>query len=81
MCARVDAAGNIDIDPRNGAPYLASADNRNGTAADTNRDVLVSKSTDGRATWSPVQQITTSEDNRFFPWLSVAPNGISGERR
>ena len=76
MCARVNAAGNIDIDPRNGTLYLAFADNRNGTATDTNTDVLVSKSTDGGATWSPVQQVTTSEDDQFFPWLSVAPNGI-----
>ncbi|MGH2817347.1 MAG: sialidase family protein [Actinomycetota bacterium] len=76
MCARVNAAGNIDIDPRNGTLYLAFADNRNGTATDTDTDVLISKSTDGGATWSPVQQITTTEDDQFFPWLSVAPNGI-----
>jgi hypothetical protein len=76
MCARVNAAGNIDIDPRNGALYIAFADNRNGTAEDTNTDVLVSKSTDGGATWSPIQQVTTSEDDQFYPWLSVAPNGI-----
>ena len=76
MCARVNAAGNIDIDPRNGTLYLAFADNRNGSAEDTNTDVLVSKSTDGGATWSPAQQVTTSGDDQFFPWLSVAPNGI-----
>ena len=40
MCARVDAAGNIDIDQRTGRLYITFADNRNGTAADTNNDVF-----------------------------------------
>jgi hypothetical protein len=76
MCARVNAAGNIDVDPRTGQLYIAFADNRNGTATDTNTDVLVTTSTDGGQTWSRPRNITRhSVDDQWFPWLSVAPNG------
>jgi hypothetical protein len=75
MCARVNAAGNIDVDPTNGALYLSWADNRNGTAADTNTDVFVASSTDGGETWSEPSQVTDSVDDQFFPWLSVTPDG------
>jgi hypothetical protein len=75
MCARVNAAGNIDVDARTGALYLTWADNRNGTASDTNTDVFVTRSTDGGRTWGPARQITTNRDDQFFPWLSVAPTG------
>jgi hypothetical protein len=71
MCARVDAAGtSTSIHGTAPVPRLRRQPERNGRGHNT--DVLVSKSTDGRATWSPVQQINTSEDDQFFPWLSVA---------
>ncbi len=77
MCARVNANGNLDLDPRSGSLYLTWADNRNGTATDTNTDVFVSKSTDGGGTWSPPLNVTGhSVDDQFFPWLSVNPNGV-----
>ncbi|HET9144355.1 sialidase family protein [Actinophytocola sp.] len=77
MCARTNAAGNIDIDPRTGRLYLAFSDNRNGTAADTNTDVFVSSSGDGGRTWSSPLNITReSVDDQWFPWLSVAPDGV-----
>ena len=76
MCARVNANGNIDVDARTGALYLAWADNRNGTATDTNVDVFVTRSSNGGQTWSPARQVSTNRDDQFFPWLSVSPAGI-----
>lgn len=77
MSARVDAAGNIDIDQRTGQLYLTFADNRNGTAADTNTDVFVTTSTNGGRSWSrPVNLTQESVDDQFFPWLSVTPDGV-----
>jgi hypothetical protein len=77
MCARVNAAGNIDVDPRNGNLYLTWADNRQGTAENTNVDVFVKKSVDGGRTWSmmPSKFTARSNDDQWFPWLSVSPNG------
>jgi len=75
MCARVNAAGNIDIDAETGALHITWADNRNGTATDTNTDVFVTRSTDSGQTWSPARQVTTNRDDQFFPWLSVSPTG------
>jgi hypothetical protein len=76
MCARTNAAGNIDVNPNNGNLYLTFADNRNGTAGNTNTDVLVVRSTDGGQTWSTPLNITeSSRDDQWFPWLSVAPTG------
>jgi hypothetical protein len=77
MCARTNAAGNIDIDRRTGRLYLTFADNRNGTAADTNTDVFVVSSTDGGRTWSrPLNLTGESIDDQWFPWLSVSPDGV-----
>jgi hypothetical protein len=76
MCARTNAAGNIDVDPTTGDLYLAWADNRNGTAADTNTDVFVVSSSDGGETWTEEDQVSTSIDDQWFPWLSVNPNGL-----
>ncbi|MBA3430795.1 MAG: exo-alpha-sialidase, partial [Actinobacteria bacterium] len=77
MCARVNGAGNIDVDPRNGDLYLTWSDNRNGTAEDTNTDVFVKKSVDGGRSWQMMARKFTikSNDDQWFPWLSVAPNG------
>jgi hypothetical protein len=74
MCARVNANGNIDIDPVSGALYLSWADNRNGTAQDTNTDVFVVRSTNDGDTWGKASQVTESVDDQFFPWLSVSPS-------
>ncbi len=77
MSARVDAAGNIDIDQRTGQLYLTFSDNRNGTATDTNTDVFVTSSTNGGRTWSrPVNLTADSVDDQFYPWLSVTPDGV-----
>src|SRR5439155_2189345 len=77
MCARIDAAGNIDIDQRTGRLYVSFADNRNGTAADTNNDVFVTSSGNGGRSWSqPVNVTAGSVDDQIFPWLSVSPDGV-----
>jgi hypothetical protein len=77
MCARIDAAGNLDIDQRTGRLYLSFADNRNGTAADTNNDVfVVSSSSGGRGWGQPVNVTAGSVDDQVFPWLSVSPDGV-----
>jgi hypothetical protein len=76
MCARVNAAGNIDIDPDTGQLYITFADNRNGTAEDTNTDVLVTTSANRGRDWTePLNVTEESIDDQWFPWLSVAPDG------
>jgi hypothetical protein len=76
MCARTNAAGNIDIDRRTGRLYITFADNRNGTAADTNTDVFVTTSGNRGRTWSRPRNLTRgSVDDQWYPWLSVAPDG------
>jgi hypothetical protein len=77
MCGRINAAGNLDIDQRTGRLYVSFADNRNGTAADTNNDVFVTSSGDGGRTWSqPVNLTADSIDDQIYPWLSVTPDGV-----
>jgi hypothetical protein len=77
MCARIDAAGNLDIDQNTGQLYISFADNRNGTATDTNNDVFVTSSNNGGRTWSrPVNLTADSVDDQIFPWLSVTPDGV-----
>ena len=76
MCARTNAAGNIDIDPNTGRLYVTFADNRNGTATDTNTDVFVTASNDNGRNWSEPRNVTAdSVDDQWFPWLAVAPDG------
>jgi hypothetical protein len=54
-CFRSNAGGNVVVDKRGGDFaddfYLVMSDNRNGTAASTNSDVFLFKSTDGGTTW------------------------------
>jgi hypothetical protein len=54
-CFRVNARGNLVVDPRGGAfaddLYVVISDNRNGTRLSTNTDVFFFKSTDGGLTW------------------------------
>lgn len=76
MCARVNAAGNLELDPTNGDLYYVWSDNRNGSATDTNTDVFLYRSTDGGTTWSAVAQLTHDETDQFFPWMSINENGV-----
>ena len=79
MCARTNAAGNVDIDPSTGDLYLVWADNRNGTATNTNTDVLVKRSTDGGRSWSVPTNITKGAlDDQWFPWLDINDDGVVG---
>jgi hypothetical protein len=54
-CFRSNAGGNVVADKRGGDFaddfYLVMSDNRNGTAASSNADVFLFKSTDGGTTW------------------------------
>lgn len=77
-CAfRYSVKGNTATDPSDATGktvYVVWADNRNGTAAATNTDVFLGKSTDGGATWTTIPVDVTSND-QFYPWVAVALDG------
>ena len=77
---RVNSAGNMTVDLTSGpvssstSLYIAFSDNRNGTAASTNTDIIVVKSTDGGTSWNaPV--VLTSANDQFYPWATVGSDG------
>jgi hypothetical protein len=77
---RVNSAGNMTVDPTSGSGvsstslYIAFSDNRNGTMASTNTDIIVVKSTDGGSSWgAPV--VLTSPNDQFYPWATVGSDG------
>jgi hypothetical protein len=62
---------NAAVDPRTGTVYVAWADAGSGAGR-----VVVTKSTNGGATWStPTAVSTAKEGYAFFPGIDVAPNG------
>ncbi|HWR17896.1 MAG TPA: sialidase family protein [Terriglobales bacterium] len=61
-------------DPTGNTVYVVWADNRNGSAAATNTDVFLGRSTDGGATWSVVT-VDNAGNDQFYPWVAVAPTG------
>ncbi len=74
---RVSAKANTAADPSDpsgNTVYVVWADNRNGTAAATNTDVFLARSTDGGVTWT-VHTIDGSANDQFYPWVAVAPGG------
>jgi hypothetical protein len=74
---RYSVKGNTATDPSDASGntvYVVWADNRNGTAAHTNTDVFLGRSTDGGDTWS-VYTVDSSTNDQFYPWVAVAPNG------
>lgn len=80
---RTWALGNIAADPTNAAHLaVAWSDMRNSTlpapkdpyAASTNSDIIVSQSTDGGATWSAPQALTSPGD-QFMPWSAYDGSG------
>jgi hypothetical protein len=72
---RVNSAGNLAVDGVTGELAIVWSDNRRGTAASTNTDVLVVRSSDGGATWSPAAAVTTAPNDQFYPWAAFAPDG------
>jgi len=71
---RVAAPGNIAVDPN--APevlYAVWADNRNGTAAATDADIILARSGDGGVSWD--EHVLQSVNDQFYPWVAVAPSG------
>jgi hypothetical protein len=77
MCARIGSSlGNPDVNRHTGQLYVTWFDNRNGSNTDTNTDVFISTSKDGGATWSePVNITEKSDDDQWWPWVSVTPDG------
>jgi len=71
---RVNSAGNLCVDPARGTLFVVWSDNRNGTAADTNTDILIASSHDRGVTWSSPQQLALPGD-QFYPWGAVGPDG------
>ncbi len=72
---RVNSAGNLAVDPISGDLVVVWSDNRNGTAASTNTDIFLVRSTDGSATWSPPITVSSAPNDQFYPWAAFAPDG------
>jgi hypothetical protein len=72
---RVNSAGNLALDPSSGDLVVVWSDNRNGTAANTNTDVFIVRSSDGGSSWSAPLAVTTRAGDQFYPWAAFAPNG------
>nr|MDP9491703.1 heme exporter protein CcmD [Actinomycetota bacterium] len=95
-CFRVNSGGAVVVDKRNGAFaddfYLVLSDNRNGTQASSNTDVLFFRSTDGGATWigptrvnddrsvAPPDRDEPTMGNygnvQWFPWIDINADGV-----
>ena len=74
---RIAAPGNIAADPSDptgNTAYIAWADNRNGTPATSNADVLLARTTDGGQNWT-TYVIDNTPNDQFYAWVAVAPNG------
>ena len=74
--ARLDAAGNIAVSPRDGRLYIVFSDNRAGThdsaSPVTNANVYLMTSTDGTS-WSGPTLVDPSPSDQWFPWVDVNP--------
>jgi hypothetical protein len=69
--------GNIAADPSDptgNTVYAVWTDNRNGTAAATNTDVFLARSTNGGTSWT-VHNIDDATNDQFFPWVAVSSTG------
>ena len=66
-------ADDSDVSPHYGNVYLAWQDTRDG-----DRDIFVSASTDGGATWGEPVKVSDAPQgsDQFFPAMSVGPDGI-----
>jgi len=72
---RLASPGNIAVDPNDpDTLYAVWADNRNGSVAATNADVILARSADGGLTWSE-HLLDGSPNDQFYPWVAVAPSG------
>lgn len=77
---RVNSAGNIVANPRNGRLYLVFADNRAGLRDRrnpvTNTNVYVMNSMDG-VRWNGPHVVSDAPNDQWFPWADVNP--LTGE--
>jgi hypothetical protein len=71
---RVNSAGNLAVDASSGALVVTWSDNRNGTAANTNTDIFMTRSTDGGSTWSAPAVVSGAAGDQFYPWAAFAPD-------
>ena len=72
---RVNSAGNLAVDPSSGALVVVWSDNRNGTAANTNTDIFMTRSADRGSTWSEPTTVSGAAGDQFYPWAAFAPDG------
>jgi hypothetical protein len=74
---RVSSVANSAADPsdRTGnTVYAVWSDNRNGSAAATNTDVFLARSTDGGKSWKRYT-VDDSANDQFYPWVAVGKDG------
>ncbi len=71
---RVNARGNIAVDPTTGTLYLVWDDNRAGTASQTNVNVFLARSTDQGNAWT-IKTVSNAARDQFYPWAAVGPTG------
>lgn len=60
----------LAVDPATGQLYLAWADNRRGTTAQTSSQVFLQTSADGQ-TWTAPRQLTSTPQDKVFPWVAA----------
>jgi hypothetical protein len=72
---RVNSAGNLATDPSSGDLVLVWSDNRNGTSAHTNTDILLVRSSDDGKTWSVPAFVSSASGDQFYPWAAFGPDG------
>jgi len=84
MQPRVPSGGNIAASPTDGRLYITFTDNRLGShdvdLPVTKARVFVTSSIGG-ATWStptPINDVTGTTSDQWFPWADVAPDGTLG---
>jgi hypothetical protein len=72
---RVNSAGNLAIDPSGGHLVLVWSDNRNGTPAATNTNILSVRSDDDGTTWTVPAFVSSASGDQFYPWAAFGPDG------
>jgi hypothetical protein len=73
--------GDLSASPVDGTLYFVFSDNRDGVhdvpQPVTNADVFVMASSDGGATWTGPDPVSTATSDQAYPWAAVSP--VTGE--
>ena len=72
---RTNTFAALTVDRVTGRLYMAWADNRNGSSAQTRTQVFMQSSTDG-VTWTATQQITSSTPDKIYPWVAANAGNV-----